>query len=643
MSLKQRFLGFIGILFVVFLLISLYAIYSMEKIRTINEISSTVKELETTELNLRKYEKDFLSRSVISGEFYETGSSKYTENFVNGIKEASELCDKLHEYEFVQNSDVNDQIKEIKGIFDEYDIIFNDIVEYSLQLGFSEWGSIGDMRKTIHAVEQTIDELELLEAHNKMLLLRRHEKDFLLRLDMAYKSKFDEEMALFVAMVNGLSIPEETKIQKTTKLNEYADKFHEVIELKQKIGLSEKEGQLGELRAVIHQIEPLLDEIQEAIIIGAEDENRQTRMFLIIFIVVSTILALGYTLYILQKLYAILGGEPAMISDIIDRVSKGDLTTSFDQKNLKGIMVMMKLMTENLRHSMNVVITGASNIASVSDQLNGVSQQISTGVSEQAASAEEVSSSMEEMAANIQQNTANAIKTRDISLRSSNAMEQVSVASEESMNAVRDIYSKINVVVEIAEKTDLLAINAAVEAARAGDQGRGFAVVAAEVRKLAERSQNAANEIVTLAERGLKLTEDSTTKLKAIVPEIQETSKLVDEIASASQEQDSGAAQVNSAIQGLSIVSQQNASSSEEMASSSEEMASQAAELEEVTRMFKLDNDVLKSRSKKVKRNNYIATDFKEPETKKNSPANPSAFNIDLGELDADVKDFEKM
>ena len=158
-------------------------------------------------------------------------------------------------------------------------------------------------------------------------------------------------------------------------------------------------------------------------------------------------------------------------------------------------------------------------------------------------------------------------------------MEEVAQASEESMNAVQDIFSKINVVVEIAEKTDLLAINAAVEAARAGDEGRGFAVVAAEVRKLAERSQRAANEIVKLAERGMIKTEESANKLKAIVPEIHETSRLVDEIATASREQEAGANQINSAIQQLSMVTQQNASSAEEMASSSEEMASQASEL----------------------------------------------------------------
>jgi methyl-accepting chemotaxis protein len=273
-------------------------------------------------------------------------------------------------------------------------------------------------------------------------------------------------------------------------------------------------------------------------------------------------------------------------------MAEGDLTAkmNIEQKDELGLLVnSLNNMSKRLQSVIGSVVTGADNIAAASNQLSSASQQVSSGVSEQAASTEEVSSSMEEMAASIQQNTDNASKTRDISSKASTAMEQVAVASDESMKAVRDIYSKINIVVEIAEKTDLLAINAAVEAARAGEQGRGFAVVAAEVRKLAERSQAAANDIVQLADKGLKLTEESTGMLKAIVPDIQETSRLVDEIAVSSQEQDAGASQVNSAIQQLTSVTQQNASSSEEMAGSSEELASQASELKDIVGYFRLE------------------------------------------------------
>jgi methyl-accepting chemotaxis protein len=198
---------------------------------------------------------------------------------------------------------------------------------------------------------------------------------------------------------------------------------------------------------------------------------------------------------------------------------------------------------------------------------------------------------MEEMVSNIQQNTDNAKQTENISGKATDSMLEMSKIGRESFDSIKTIAEKITIINDIAFQTNLLALNAAVEAARAGEHGRGFAVVAAEVRKLAERSKLAADEIGYLSKNSLKITEKTRESLDALVPEIQKTSQLVQEITAASIEQNSGADQINSAIQQLNVVTQQNAASSEEMATSAEELSSQAESLKEAVSFFKIDED----------------------------------------------------
>jgi methyl-accepting chemotaxis protein len=197
---------------------------------------------------------------------------------------------------------------------------------------------------------------------------------------------------------------------------------------------------------------------------------------------------------------------------------------------------------------------------------------------------------MEEMAANIQQNTDNAQEADKISQKVQEGVKKVGNASQESLISIKNIAEKIGIINDIAFQTNILALNAAVEAARAGEQGRGFAVVAAEVRKLAERSKIAADEIVALSSKSVNVTETASALMNDLIPEIEKTAKLVQEIAAASMEQTSGADQVNTAIQQLNQVTQQNAAASEEMATSAEELSSQAEQLKEIISYFRIDS-----------------------------------------------------
>ena len=280
------------------------------------------------------------------------------------------------------------------------------------------------------------------------------------------------------------------------------------------------------------------------------------------------------------------------ITAAAEEVANGNLTVVLRERSAQDkLMQALSTMVAGLTQTVGDIRAIAGEVSAASQSISTASVQVSKGASAQASAAEEASSSMEEMVSNIKQNADNASQTDKIANKSARDAQESGKSVLEAVAAMKEIANKISIIEEIARQTNLLALNAAIEAARAGEHGKGFAVVAAEVRKLAERSQKAAGEINQLSSTTLKVSEKSGEMLERLVPDIQRTAELVQEISAASKEQDTGAEQINKALQQLEKVIQQNASASEEMASTTEELTGQADQLVSALAFFNIGGE----------------------------------------------------
>ncbi len=339
------------------------------------------------------------------------------------------------------------------------------------------------------------------------------------------------------------------------------------------------------LMQMIEQNKVLLDQADTE----ADALYNSSMLLLIGLLVGSALIAAIAATWIVMSISRALSSAVRLANEVAD----GNLSASASVKSndeIKDLIDALNSMTRKLREVVSEVTAATRNVAAGSQEMSATAEQLSQGATEQASSTEEASASMEEMAATIKQSADNASQTEKIARQSAADAIASGEAVTNAVTAMQTIAEKIMVVQEIARQTDLLALNAAVEAARAGEHGRGFAVVASEVRKLAERSQAAAAEISTLSGTTVKAAQSAGEMLGKLVPDIQRTAELVEEISAGSREQNAGAAQINTAIQQLDKVTQQNTSAAEEMSATSEELASQAEQLQAAISYFRIDS-----------------------------------------------------
>ncbi len=319
----------------------------------------------------------------------------------------------------------------------------------------------------------------------------------------------------------------------------------------------------------------------------------EVSLFVLLFIIAASI---GIAFYFAERI-----SRPIkVVAKALDSMAEGEISRQpIKEKDHDAVVnrpdeigILGKSIVELSTKLYDVMTHIKGTVAKVADsslKMKSQSRTVSEGASEQATATEEVSSTMEQMVANIQNSSSNAQRTAEIANQSVQSGQEGATSVEKSVNAMSTIREKISVVEQIAQQTNILALNASVEAARAGSAGSGFAVVAQEVRKLAELSSSAANEITLLTADGLQLANKSGQIISDLLPEIEQTGALVKEIVSASMEQETGSQQINIAVQRMDSVTQRNASAAEQLADMANELNGQAQTLKDDISFFRLE------------------------------------------------------
>jgi len=594
--------------------------YKTHKLQMFNVISYGVSEVGSGMLMQRRNEKDFLARKDL----------KYKEKFKKNFAVLEKRVTFLEDAVAYADLDIA-QIGKLKKELVSYKSSFLDLVAIQEKIGLhSKDGLYGSLRQAVHLAEADIKKLGDDQLRADMLQLRRNEKDFMLRLDLKYLTKFTKNMAIFSQHLSESSHSPASKGKVLTHMRGYQQDFEELVTNSQLKGLNSEEGVLGEMRSIVHETEAVLKQVSNRVNGAVEEEDLDT------FTLINDAIAFILVMLVIAVLVWLAIGILRPIRDLAGTMTKAandnDLTlrmTIKTQDEIGETNQAFNNMLETFQASIAQVNSSSAQIAIASEQMSAVTLrstqgmrdqqsqtgQLATGMSRMIASVQEVSKSADEAVNGAAEVRAESDRGHEVVSSTTKTIKSLSESISRASTAIQKVEGdseQVGTVLEVirgvADQTNLLALNAAIEAARAGEHGRGFAVVADEVRTLASRTQGATEEIQKMIEslqvgasRAVKLMDESrefsqngveqTLKvgeaLTSIISGVSSIHEMNNQISSAAKEQEGVSQEINRNVVSINEIASQTAEGASDADQASGDLDRLAVALQVLVAEFK--------------------------------------------------------